>query len=121
MTAVDLFIAEQTEANQSILLRLQNIILSSAPQLEEKISYRVPFYFYFGRLCYLNPLRQGVAIGFCRGFELSDEQGLMEAKDRKEIKTITYKNIAAIDERVLREVLQEALVLNEWHYRNKKK
>jgi hypothetical protein len=120
MNAVNLFIAEQPEVNRAILKRLQHIILASAPQLEEKISYCIPFYYYFGRLCYLNPHRQGVDVGFCRGFELSDEQELLEAKDRTEVKTITYGTVAAIAERPLREILQEALLLNEWHYRHKK-
>ena len=121
MNAVSSFIAEQPEPNRAILLRLQRIILASAPQLEEKISYRVPFYFYLGRLCYLNPHKRGVDIGFCRGFELSNEQGLLQAKDRVEIKTITYTSAVEIDEKPLREILQEALLLNEWHYRNKRK
>ena len=120
MNAVSLFIAEQPEVNRAILKRLQHIILASAPQLEEKISYRIPFYYYFGRLCYLNPHRRGVDIGFCRGFELSDEQEMLEAKDRTEVKTITYGTVAAIAERPLREILQEALLLNEWHYRHRK-
>ena len=120
MSAVNLFIAEQPEVNRAILERLQHIILASAPQLEEKLSYRVPFYYYLGRLCYLNPHRRGVDIGFCRGFELSNEQGLLAAKDRTEVKTITYGTVAAIAEKPLREILQEALLLNEWHCRNKK-
>jgi hypothetical protein len=120
MNAVSLFIAEQPEINRAILSRLQQLILASAPQLEEKLSYRIPFYYYFGRLCYLNPHRQGVDIGFCRGFELSNEQGLLEAKDRKEVKTITYRTPDVIAERPLREILQEALLLNEWHFKNKK-
>ena len=120
MNAVSLFIAEQPEANQAILLRLQKIILASAPQLEEKLSYHIPFYYYLGRLCYLNPRQQSVDIGFCRGFELSNEQRLLEAKDRAEVKTITYSSVAEIVEKPLREILQEALLLNEWHFRNKR-
>jgi hypothetical protein len=120
MNAVSLFIAEQPENNLAILSRLQQLILASAPQLEEKLSYGIPFFYYLGRLCYLNTHRHGVDIGFCRGFELSNEQELLEARDRVEVKTITYQSPDAIAESPLREILQEALLLNEWHFKNKK-
>jgi hypothetical protein len=120
MTEVSLFIAEQPEENRAILYRLQRIILDSAPQIEEKLSYKIPFYYYYGRLCYLNPHRHGVDIGFCRGFALANETGLLESKNRAEVKTITYPAADTIAEKPLREILQEALIVNEWYIQNKK-
>jgi uncharacterized protein YdhG (YjbR/CyaY superfamily) len=50
--AVDAYIAAAPKAVQPMLRELRQAIKSAAPRAEEKISYRMPFYAYHGRLIY---------------------------------------------------------------------
>ncbi|HYM49214.1 MAG TPA: DUF1801 domain-containing protein [Candidatus Limnocylindrales bacterium] len=50
--AVDAYIAAAPKAVQPMLRELRQAIRSAAPRAEEKISYRMPFYAYHGRLIY---------------------------------------------------------------------
>jgi uncharacterized protein YdhG (YjbR/CyaY superfamily) len=50
--AVDAYIAASPKAVQPMLRELRQAIRSAAPKAEEKISYRMPFYAYHGRLIY---------------------------------------------------------------------
>jgi len=50
--AVDAYIAAAAKPVQPMLRELRQAIKSAAPQAEEKLSYRMPFYAYHGRLIY---------------------------------------------------------------------
>jgi len=50
--AVDAYIAAAPKAVQPMLSELRQAIKSAAPKAEEKLSYRMPFYAYHGRLIY---------------------------------------------------------------------
>jgi hypothetical protein len=123
MNASEEYILNQPEHYVPILRRIRNIVLSTAPGIEEKIRFGVPFFDYFGWMCYLSPLKnnKGVYIAFLRGFELSNEQGILEANGRVMVKSITYSHQNDIKEGPLREIIQEALLLNEEHHQEKKK
>ncbi|MCW3084131.1 MAG: hypothetical protein JWP12_1497 [Bacteroidetes bacterium] len=50
--AVDLYIADFPKETQQKLQQLREIILEAAPGAEEKLSYKMPYYSYHGRLVY---------------------------------------------------------------------
>ena len=50
--AVDAYAAAAPKATQTMLRQLRQAIKSAAPNAEEKLSYRMPFYAYHGRLIY---------------------------------------------------------------------
>src|SRR6266853_2596263 len=50
--AVHAYIAAAPKAVQPMLRELRQAIKSAAPKAEEKLSYRMPFYAYHGRLIY---------------------------------------------------------------------
>lgn len=122
MNANQEYILNQPEHIQPLYHKLRTIILSCADSIEEKMRYGIPFFDYYGWFCYLSPYKKdkGVYIAFLRGFELSNEQGILEAGDRKMVKTITYTSIKDINEEVLLEIIHEALWLNEQHFKKKK-
>jgi hypothetical protein len=122
MNASQEYILTQPENYQAIFKRLRQIVLQSAPNIEERIRYGIPFFDYYGWMCYLSPLKKdkGVYIAFLRGLELSNEQGILEANGRTMIKSITYTHVKDIEEAPLREIIQESLLLNEEHYKAKK-
>jgi uncharacterized protein YdhG (YjbR/CyaY superfamily) len=50
--AVDAYIAAAPKTVQPMLRELRQAIRSAAPKAEEKLSYRMPFYAYHGRVIY---------------------------------------------------------------------
>jgi hypothetical protein len=116
MSAVLDYIFEKPQPQQSILLRLRQMVFDAAPNITEKISFKVPFFNCKGWFCYLNVRKKGaVDICFIRGTELSNEQGLLEQKDRKTICSVTFYTFDELKEKeeAMREIIQEAILLNE--------
>jgi uncharacterized protein YdhG (YjbR/CyaY superfamily) len=60
--AVDAYIAAAPKAVQPMLRELRLAIRSAAPKAEEKLSYRMPFYAYHGRLIYFAAHRNHVGM-----------------------------------------------------------
>lgn len=121
MTVSD-FISAKPSPQKEILIALRNIILAAHPFMEEKIRYGVPFFDYLGAMCYLSiPAKKNyVYIGFIHGKDLSNEQGILETKERKQIRSISYFSVEEMKEELLREVLQEAILWNEIKHKEKK-
>ena len=49
---------------------IRQLLLESVPGIEEKFSFKIPFYHYHGMFCYLNKTKSGLDLGFCRGKDL---------------------------------------------------
>ena len=113
MDAVEHFIYEKTGTQREILLYLHQI-LAEELGLQPKIRYRIPFYYQKSWICYLNPLKEGgVEFVFLRGNELSNEQDLLDTKGRKQVRGITFRQVADVPLEAIYEIIQEALVLDE--------
>lgn len=97
---------------QEIMLHLHEI-LTSYPGVSGKIRYKIPFYYRKSWICYLNPAKNGVELVFTRASELSNEQGVLDFKDRKQVAGITFAVAGDINENILHEIFQEALLLDE--------
>ncbi len=113
MTAVDDFILDQPDPQKEILQYL-HLLLTEELGLIPKIRYKIPFYYYKSWICYLNPLKEGgIELAFTRGNELSNEQGLLNFKGRKQVCGLDIRSVNAIPHEALYEILQEALILDE--------
>jgi hypothetical protein len=108
---------------KEILTILRSWVLDLGPHTTEKISYTVPFFYFYGPLCYLSQQNEGVSISFTKGYQLEDEEKVLEAKSRKQIRSKTFYSIAELEEfeGPIRQLLNEAAILNEYHFRQKKK
>ncbi len=123
MEAIFQFIDRYNDHQQEVLQYLHNLLVSF-PEIEPKIRYRVPFYYCKSWICYLNPKKIGVELCFLRGNELSNSQGLLEARDRKQVYGIIFEKVADIPTEPLLEILQEAFLLDEtvpYQSKNRKK
>ncbi|RRB02828.1 DUF1801 domain-containing protein [Larkinella rosea] len=112
---VDEYINRQTPEIHRLLAQIRRLILEASPKVQEKISWGVPFYFHKGHLVYLNPLRTpeaAVDICFLRGYELANEQGVLEGRGRRTVKSVIVQS-GDFNEDTVRELLQEAILLNE--------
>ncbi|MDR9418479.1 DUF1801 domain-containing protein [Gracilimonas sp.] len=100
--------------NQREVMYYFHNLLTSFPTVTSSIKYRIPFYDQKTWVCYLNPLKNGkVSLCFIRGYELSNEQGLLESKGGKQVLSVDFGSVAEIPERAIREVINEALFLDE--------
>jgi hypothetical protein len=106
--------------------RLRSIIQECIPDAKEKLAYNVPFYYRYARICFIWPssvpwgnIKDGVLIGFCKGYLLSDVSYL-ETGTRKEVYTKTFYSPKEIDVNQLKQLLYEAVVIDEDLYLNKK-
>lgn len=114
MSKVEEFILDKEGEQQAILQFLHDLMMST-PEVTSKIRYRVPFYYRKSWFCYLNPTKKpvGVEMVFIRGVELSNEQGLLAAKGRKQVAGITFTSVEDIPVESVLEIIQEALYLDE--------
>ena len=102
------------EGEQAALFQYLYDLINTYPEVEAKIKYKIPFFYRKSWICYLNPIKKGgVELAFTRGNELSNEQGLLEAKGRKQILGASFYKVEEIPEEVIHEVLQEAFLLDE--------
>jgi hypothetical protein len=113
MDAVLDFIWELDGDQREVATFLHELI-SSFPETQPRIRYKIPFYYRKSWICYLNPVKnQGIELAFTRGNELSNTQGILASKGRKQVYGITYFKIDDIEEESLLEIIQEALILDE--------
>ncbi|MEN0049842.1 MAG: DUF1801 domain-containing protein [Bacteroidota bacterium] len=113
MSEAEDFIYEYEGQQREILLYLHQLLTMDLG-LESKIRYRIPFYYGRSWICYTNPVKkEGIELVFLRGNELSNEQGLLESKGRKQVLGVTFRKLTDIPEETLFEVLQEAILLDE--------
>jgi hypothetical protein len=123
MQNISLYISQQPQELQGLLFQLDKIITDCSPKIEAMIKFGTPFYSYYGFLCYLSvpKKKKRVELGFIRGYELADEQGVLNGEGLTTVKKLIYHSTADFNEDILLAVLQEALLLNEWRYENKKR
>ena len=106
------------EGEQREMLQFLVDLLMDQPGMRCRISYKVPFFSIRQGICYLIAKKDGsVEIGFPRGHELSNSQGILETADRKYIRGITLSSMEKIPLEPLHEVIQEAILLDEVPYR----
>ena len=109
MNPAENYILNQPEPYRSILLHLQIIIENTIPALDLKYKYRIPFYYLEGRpFCYLNQSKDYVDLGFWNAAHLTVNLEFMCTAKRKMMKSLRYKNPAAIDDTILIEILKDA-------------
>jgi hypothetical protein len=89
-------------------------LLSVEFGLRAKLRYKIPFYDRKSWICYLNPTKSGsIEFAFVRGNELSNSQGLLDSKGRKQVWSIALAEASKIPVQQLAEITQEAILLDE--------
>ncbi len=126
MDAVQEYIAALEGEEQGIARYLYEIIQSTSPKFKTKLSYGVPYFSINYRVCFIwpssSPLtieKEGVQLGFCKGILLANQQGLLDMGKRKEVAIINYTQANQINENLVREILFEAIEVDELVYRER--
>ncbi|OEJ99418.1 hypothetical protein A8C32_07365 [Flavivirga aquatica] len=101
MKPVDEYFINQKEPYQSIMLYIRSIILDTLPEVEEKYSYRIPFYNIEKKpMIYLNVLKgkDYVDVAFVQGILLEkDFPVLKNDNKRKQVRSIQLKTLEDLD------------------------
>lgn len=121
MANVEDFINQLENEQKEIILYFHKL-LAHQLELEGKIRFKIPFYYHKSWICYLNPIKNdAVELAFLYGKELSNQQGILEAKGRKQVAGITFLNEGEIPKNQVYEIIQEALMLDEMKYNQRKR
>jgi len=109
---VDKYFFEQIEPYQSIMLYVRSVILSSLPEVEERYSYRIPFYNIGNKpMIYLNILKgkNYVDVAFVQGVLLeNDFPVLKNSNKRKQVRSIQLRTLEELDQENFIELLHAA-------------
>jgi hypothetical protein len=110
---VDTYIDNLSEIQQAIAENLRHLLFSLVPEIQEKFSFKIPFYHYFGMLCYINAIPNGIDLGFCRGKDLTGEFPSLEHKGRAIVATVSLYSLKDIKQKEVREIIVVAAFWNE--------
>ena len=113
MKPAEAYILNQTEPYKTILLQLQVIIQSVAPNAEMLFKWKIPFYYCNGiPLCYLNQSKNYVDLAFWH-FEVIEKytEYFVDA-NRKSVRSLRYKTVDAINDDVVVYVIKQQLAIN---------
>lgn len=103
----------EDEKQRDLMEQLHHFVCQQG-NLQPKIRFKIPFYFGYSWICYLNPIKTaGVELAFVRGNELSNTQGILEFQNRKQVMGIQLFPGQDIPWEHIREIMQEALILDE--------
>ena len=127
-------IADLPHDERIITGRLRALILEADPRLQEKLSYGVPYFFHNRRVCFIwpaslipcnytskEPSSAKVTLGLCYGNLLSNEQGLLKSEGRKQVYTIAFSSVSEIKDKAIREIILEAIMVDDDFGKTKKK
>ena len=110
---VDSYIASSGREARPILKELRRIITSTIPNVEEKISWGVPFYRYHGELGGYAVYKNHVSFG-CGGPDLQSEgRKMLEKKVTKPEKTIQIKFDPRVSTTAIKQILKSKAKMNE--------
>jgi hypothetical protein len=132
MQDVETYLETLTGHERALMKRLRTMILQAEPRINETLSYGVPYFSRHRRLFYLRPSSAipgkpqtesdpspKVMLGFCYGNLLSNDQGLLIREERKQVFTIPVFTLTAAKERLISEVINEAVYVDEQFFGRK--
>jgi hypothetical protein len=113
MTEVENYI-HQFEGQQHKVLLYLHRLLTNEFNLTEKITFKIPFYYSRTWICFLNATTNNkVELAFTKGNELSNEQGILESKGRKQVYGLEFEKVADIPVPLIHEILHKAILLDQ--------
>lgn len=113
MDEVEEFISGYEGDTLEVMKYLHDLMMDQ-PGIYCKLSFKIPFYYRNSWICYIYPQKKGgIEFVFTRGDELSNEQGILDARGRKQVAGLMLKTLDDIPQESLFVVIQEAILLDE--------
>jgi hypothetical protein len=117
-----------------IVKRLRDLVLECLPLAIEKPYYGlgIPYYSRHRQICYIFPSaalygsedegrEKSVTLGFCQGNRMSNENGVLKAEGRKQVRVMYFYSLRDINEDQVRALLFEASMIDDSFGKWKKK
>ena len=104
------YIADQPEDLAAVLRELRGLIREVAPEARESMKWGHPTYETDGNVCYLSAFTEHVNLGFFRGADLGDPDGLLEGTGKK-LRHVKSRPGEPLPESAVRTLLREAFEL----------
>ncbi|HTH32591.1 MAG TPA: DUF1801 domain-containing protein [Lacibacter sp.] len=105
---VDEYIESLPSEKREIAEQLREMIISLIPNVQEKLSFNIPFYHYHGMFCYLNEVKDGIDLGLCRGKDLIDVLPQLEQGKRLMVASVIIRTKKEIQTKNIQDVLLTA-------------
>jgi uncharacterized protein YdhG (YjbR/CyaY superfamily) len=105
---VDEYIESLPAEKREIAEQLREMIISLIPNVQEKLSFNIPFYHYHGMFCYLNEVKDGIDLGLCRGKDLIDVLPQLEQGKRLMVASVIIRTKKEIQTKNIQDVLLTA-------------
>ncbi len=104
----------QLEGEQQKVFQYLHDLMLEFPEVTCKIRFKIPFYYCKSWICYLNPQKkENTEFAFLRGNELSNDQGILDPRGRKQVAGILCPNVKEIPREAIKATIIEALILDE--------
>ncbi len=114
MNPVDNYIFEQKEPYQSIMMYVRSVIFKTLPEVQEKFSYRIPFFMWNKKpMIYFNVLKgtNYVDVAFVQGILLEHKYPqLKNDNNRKQVRSLQLKTIEDLDELMFIQLVKDASI-----------
>jgi len=114
MNPIEDYIFEQEEPYQSIMIYVRSIITKALPEVQEKYSYKIPFFMHDKKpMIYFNVLKgtDFVDVAFVQGILLEENYpALKNYNNRKQVRSLQLKTIEEINEPMLIQLVKDAAV-----------
>jgi hypothetical protein len=110
---VDAYIDQLEEPLSETAALIRQLLLESVPGIEEKFSFKIPFYHYHGMFCYLNKTKEGLDLGFCRGKDLVMAFPQLDLRGRDMVASVLLTQPKDISKFSIPELIVAAAAWNE--------
>lgn len=90
---VDDYIEALPQPQQEVAEKLRELLFELVPHIEERFSFKLPFYHYHSMFCYLRAADGAVYICFCRGKDLKEAFPQLEQKERAAICCVKVESL----------------------------
>lgn len=115
------------ESQLEIVVSLRELVFSTLPSIEERLSFNVPFYRLRKGICYIwpgavswgNKTWEGVEFGFNYGYLLADKANYLDRGNRKQVYNKRFSLLKNINAELLSAYLIEAAELDDMMFREK--
>lgn len=109
------------ENERAIVLSLKELIYKNIPDIKEKLSFNVPFFYKNRSICFIWPgsvpwgknIKTGVEFGFSKGYLLNDKNNYLDKGNRKQIYLKRFHSIEEIEVGIITDLLQQAKNIDE--------
>lgn len=113
MRRVDEYIEMLPDDRRELCAEIRELIHALVPGIDERLSFKIPFYHYFGMFMFLNNTKDGIDVVFCRGKDLLELFPQLQHKDRAIMASVNIATRRDIADKQLSEIILTASNWNE--------